>query len=348
MKLEPNFERLRRTLFCQEPDRVPLAELLMDREMKDAFLGKPVRDTKTDVEFWKAAGYDYICIFPAKEMFEQSLPTNISYTQTAVGEGKFERKWAEGNRGVIACLKEFEEFPWPDSTNANYKLVEETKSHLPEGMGLICSVGGLWEYVWQLMGFESFSMALADNPELVEKMFHRVREIVYEIFTNLMDFDGIDAMWFCDDIAYTEGLMISPDILRKYLFPWYKKMAKICHDRGLPVLYHSDGNLWQVMGDIIDAGINAIHPIEPKAMDIGKLKKEVGDRLCLIGNIDLGYTLTRGTPEEVEEEVRQRIKDIAPGGGYCVGSSNTVTNYVPLENYQAMIEATLKYGSYPK
>ena len=77
------------------------------------------------------------------------------------------------------------------------------------------------------------------------------------------------------------------------------------------------------------------------------MKRKVGDRLCLIGNIDLSSTLTRGTPAEVEAEVRQRITEIAPGGGYCVGSSNTVTNYVPLENYRAMIEAAFKYGHYP-
>jgi uroporphyrinogen decarboxylase len=135
--------------------------------------------------------------------------------------------------------------------------------------------------------------------------------------------------------------------LRKYVFPYYKKMAGVCHSHGMPVIYHSDGNLWSVMDDIIDIGINAIHPVEPKGMDIRELKRKVGDRLCLIGNIDLGSTLTRGTPDDVEAEVKQRIKEIAPGGGYCVGSSNTVTNYVPLENYRAMIESVFRYGRYP-
>ena len=72
-----------------------------------------------------------------------------------------------------------------------------------------------------------------------------------------------------------------------------------------------------------------------------------GDRLCVIGNIDLSYTLTRGTPEEVAEEVKQRLKDVAPGGGYCLGSSNTIPDYVPPENYIAMVETTLERGNYP-
>ena len=82
-------------------------------------------------------------------------------------------------------------------------------------------------------------------------------------------------------------------------------------------------------------------------MEIGELKRKIGHRVCLIGNIDLGYTLTRGTPQEVEEEVKQRIREIGPGGGYCVGSSNSIPYYVPVENYRAMVESTLKYGAYP-
>jgi len=82
-------------------------------------------------------------------------------------------------------------------------------------------------------------------------------------------------------------------------------------------------------------------------MDIVEVKRRYAGRLCVIGNIDLGYTLTRGTPAEVEAEVRERIRTLAPGGGYCVSSSNSVTEYVPLENYKAMLAATLRYGTYP-
>jgi uroporphyrinogen decarboxylase len=90
-----------------------------------------------------------------------------------------------------------------------------------------------------------------------------------------------------------------------------------------------------------------LNPIEPKAMNINELKKKFGSRISLIGNIDLGYTLTRGTPEEVKAEVRQRIRDLAPGGGYAVASSNSVPEYVPLANFNAMREATFQYGKYP-
>ena len=82
-------------------------------------------------------------------------------------------------------------------------------------------------------------------------------------------------------------------------------------------------------------------------MDIAEVKRQFGQYLCLIGNIDLGGSLTMGTPEQVHADVRQRIRELAPGGGYMVGSSNSVTSYVPLANYKALIDAVLKWGRYP-
>jgi uroporphyrinogen decarboxylase len=112
-------------------------------------------------------------------------------------------------------------------------------------------------------------------------------------------------------------------------------------------MYHSDGKLDTVLEDIIGCGFDAMHPIEPKAMDIVEVKRKVAGRITLIGNIDLGYTLTRGTPAEVDAEVKERIRTVGPGGGYCVGSSNSIPSYVPLANYNAMREAAFRYGGYP-
>jgi uroporphyrinogen decarboxylase len=126
-----------------------------------------------------------------------------------------------------------------------------------------------------------------------------------------------------------------------------EELASIAHQAGMPFILHSDGKLWQVLDDLVALGLDALHPIEPKAMDINTVKQRYGHRLALFGNIDLGYTLTRGTPDEVRAEVRRRIRDLAPGGGYAVGSSNSVTHYVPLANFNAMREATFDYGAYP-
>lgn len=188
-------------------------------------------------------------------------------------------------------------------------------------MKIITGKGGIFEEVSFAMGFETLALSLYDEPKLVAKVFDKVGEILTEITDIAAEAceDALGALWLSDDIAYTEGTFFSPAVYRKYLFPWYKRFGEICRKYDVPFLFHSDGKLWGVLDDLIECGVNAIHPIEPKAMDI----------------------------REVEEEVKRLIKEIAPGGGYCLGSSNSIPEYVPLENYKAMLESGLKYGRYP-
>jgi uroporphyrinogen decarboxylase len=102
----------------------------------------------------------------------------------------------------------------------------------------------------------------------------------------------------------------------------------------------------QALPDLIACRLDALHPIEPKAVAIAAVKREFGDRLALLGNIDVDL-LTRGSPGEVPTQVRQRIQEVAPGGGFAIGSSNSIPDYVPLENYRTLVEAALEFGRYP-
>jgi uroporphyrinogen decarboxylase len=334
---DPDFNRLRTALLCGQPDRVPLGELWFDAAIKEAFIGRhvgnsfvdPDYDLQADIEFWYRAGYDYIHVQP-----RYTFPMK---PELGIPEGA----------GTITTWEEFEQYPWPTLEEVDFSYLEGAKGLLPPGMGIISGTSGIFESAWMLTGFTTFCTLIYDEPDLVEAVMQKVGTLHFQIFERAATYPGIGSLWISDDIAYAEGLMLSPIFLRRHLFPWYKKMGEVCRHYDLPFLYHSDGVLWSVMDDLLDAGFNALQPIEPKAMDIVQLKQRYGDRLCLIGNIDLGYTLTRGTPQEVEAEVQERIRAVGPGGGYCVGSSNTVTHYVPLENYLAMIKATRKYGQYP-
>jgi uroporphyrinogen decarboxylase len=352
---EPNFDRFLTALHCQEPDRVPPAELKVENEVKAAFLGRPFPDPaadlesylRADVEFTLAAGYDYIRIAPPVSYPRRDVARTHDYG--VYGGAARTRAWAAEHRGPIADRADFDAFPFPTADDVDYRWLEVGIPLVPPAMGVLTSIkgGGIWERVWMAMGFETFCFTLRDDPGLVADLFERFGRFYCEAFARAAAYPRVAGLWLGDDLAYTEGLMISPDIYRRHLFPWYREIAAICRQRDLAFIFHSDGDLWPILDDLLDIGIVALHPIEPKAMDIAELKRAVGRRLCLIGNIDLGYTLTRGTPEEVEAEVRQRIRDVAPGGGYCVGSSNTVTEYVPLANYRAMLAATERYGRYP-
>jgi len=116
---------------------------------------------------------------------------------------------------------------------------------------------------------------------------------------------------------------------------------------GRPLIYHSDGNVLPVVDDlIVEVGISALHPIEPKAMDIRQLKRDYGSRVALMGNVDVDL-LSRGTADMVAEQTKELLRDIAPGGGYLLGSSNSIPYYIPLANYRAMLDTLGRFGSYP-
>jgi len=344
MKPTPDYRRLLATIRHDEPDRVPLAELGIDAAIKEASLGRPVCDVRDEVEFWWRAGYDYLYLRPSYEYL--GAPGSA-----AVGTPFHDRSDPEPftmtRAGPVGAWADLDRYPWPDSAAVDCGRILDAASLLPEGMGIISGVGGIFTRTWMIMGFEHFCLSLESDPGLVAAVFARVGQIQTEILRRIVAFPKVFAIWYGDDLAFGTSLLVSPHIYRRHLYPWIEEMASIAHRAYMPFILHSDGKLWALLNDLIALGVDALHPIEPKAMDILEVKRRYGGRLALFGNIDLGSTLVYGSPDDVRAEVRERIRSLAPGGGYAVGSSNTVTAYVPLENFNAMRQATLEYGQYP-
>ena len=155
-----------------------------------------------------------------------------------------------------------------------------------------------------------------------------------------LDFDFI---WVADDIAFKTGPFFSPDVYRGLFLP---RLKKVVEGITIPWVYHSDGNLLPLIDDLLSLGMDGLHPIEPGAMDIFQFKKDYGKGVCVIGNVKVD-TLVAGRPEDVEEEVREKIKLLAPGGGYMISTSNTFPRECKLENVWAMSKAIQKYNRYP-
>ncbi|MCL5108459.1 MAG: nucleoside 2-deoxyribosyltransferase [Chloroflexi bacterium] len=349
--IEPNFERIRAMLLRRgEPDRVPLADISVHNLHKEAILGRPLKTLADEVEFWRVAGYDWVPLHQGLQetpLIKKQAMHSIEANYAADTSDNQERQWATGAKSIVLTGRDLDALDWPDPDNLDYSQFSQLGSLLPANMGGVAVLGKIFSSVWWLMGLEGLSMALVDEPDLVPRLFQKVGEFQTRVLENMLSFDAVKVVWHADDIAYKNQPMISPRLLRAHLFPWYVKMNRLTHDKGRIVVYHSDGALQQVMEDIVAAGFDGLNPIEPPAMDINWVKKEYGKHLAIMGNIDLGYTLTRGTPDEVRAEVRQRIHDLAPGGGYGLASSNSVPEYVPLANYNAMREATFEYGRYP-
>ncbi len=192
------------------------------------------------------------------------------------------------------------------------------------------------------MGMTHFSLQIYENRDFVLKLMDIFIDWACKAIPKINEL-GFDFMIIPEDLAWKQGPLFSPKMFRELFLPRMKRAAEKIK---MPWIYHSDGNLIPILDDLLTLGMNGLANIEPSAMDINELKKKYGKRLCLVGNIDLHYTLTRGTPEETEAEVKKRIQEVGPGGGYILASSNSLAPYCKPENVLAMQQALLKYGSY--
>ncbi|NOZ19974.1 MAG: nucleoside 2-deoxyribosyltransferase [Planctomycetes bacterium] len=341
-----DFRRLRSALMLEGvPDRCPLIELHVNPQVQAAYLGRPIESAKDLVEFWMTAGYDYVPaelgLIQVGGVFSGDATTVKKGGYSVYSEEDVEMNWAAEHKGIVTNLDEFERFNWPTVDSMDFSILDELASLIPEQVKIIAILGKVFTAAWMLMGFETFAMATVEGSDLMEPLFQRIGELQYGALARAMECERVGAAWMSDDIAFGTGLMVKPEVLRRYVFPWYQKMGELCREKDLPFIYHSDGRLFDVLEDLIDVGFNALHPIEPKAMDSRELKEIVTGELCLLGNVEVDR-LSRGTPEEVRQIALDNIRDLAYDGGYCLGSSNSVTSYVPVENYRAMIKTVFE------
>ena len=223
-----------------------------------------------------------------------------------------------------------------------YKLaVEKRKSKIAVG----CVFGCLLETLYDsLVGMNDFMMMVYEDREFVEHMlevstihFSRLCEAVVEA--------GVDFVWIADDFAFKTGLFIPPKLFNEI---WTKRMERIMEPalvQDIPVIFHSDGNIDDIVEDLIDIGISCLNPMDPYATDYRKYKKRYGNRLCLSGNMDIEL-LAKGTPEDIEKDVKVHMDILKPGYGYIATCSHSLVNYIPHNNVIAYFNAIHKYGIY--
>lgn len=323
------------------PDRVPYCELGVDEPIVNQLLG---RETSAD-KFYEAGEYTQNPVAVEKAIARALGRANIVFNfrppipaVQRVGKGNI-LFYADGEIKSKADLDKLQ-LPDPDddSLYAPARAFLAQKEDFAACAG--CRLGISPTYL--CMGQEFFSLALYDQLELVEEVLHRYTTWSAAVMKRICTM-GFDFVWTADDIAFKTGLLFSPKMFRERILPHVRKVAE---NITLPWIFHSDGNLWEVMDDLLDLGISGLHPIEPDAMDIREVKRKLGRRLCLVGNVNVN-TLSAGTPEQVAEEVKGLLRDVAPGGGYILSSGNSLASYCKIENVRAMVETLQQYGRYP-
>jgi uroporphyrinogen decarboxylase len=350
----PDFRRVIAALEHREADQVPLAEVAIDYRIMSQFIGRTVADddVAAQAEFWRQAGYDYVVLTAGlmrpggvTRDSQISIVIDAALTDNA-GRAVDDQAWNVWARARIHTEQDLEAFPWAAAANLDYRKFHAVQPFLPEGMKIVAAGGKIFTLSWMLMGFEDFAANVLLQPRLVKRLIERVARIQIDSLRDIARIPNVAAVWAVDDLAFGSGPILSPATFREFIFPWYEEFGRVCREHRLRFIFHTDGVIWDLVDDLIHCGVEALHPIDPTCLEIGEVKRRLGDRLCLIGNVP-NRLLADGSPEEIEDLTRHLLKTIAPGGGYMLGSGNSVPDWARIENYRRMIETTRRYGRYP-
>jgi uroporphyrinogen decarboxylase len=353
--VEPDYEELVNTIKRNgEAKRVHFIELYLDDEIKseicaqfgvDALISKsdPYYSQKTEIAIQRFLGYDYVRC--GLENFDMPLSwMNIKDTASIAREDG--RDFIDEHRGPVTSWEDFEKYPWPEIRDENFILLEWYEKHLPDDMCVIASGGfaHFAEYLSWLMGFETLCFALFENRDLISAISVRLTEIYEKAVRRFVEFDRVKLVWGSDDMGFGSGLMISPEDTREFILPGHKLMAEISHDAGRPYLLHSCGKLDMIIEDLIeDVKIDSRHSFEDNIENVVSIHKKYGHRISHLGGIDMDF-LCRASQQEIRKRVDHTLEECMPIGGYCLGSGNSIANYVPLDNYLAMLDEGRKFS----
>jgi uroporphyrinogen decarboxylase len=230
--------------------------------------------------------------------------------------------------------------------HADFALLEYVKKGLPERV-LIFSPADTFRLSWYLMGATEKLLPLyVTDPDFCLKLARTATDLLKQEIEMAID-KGAEVILQEGDLAFGRNTFMSRDHYRRFIKPFHHEMCETAHERGVPIIKHSDGNIWAILDDLIEAGYDGIHPIEPQSMDIKRVKEHLNGRACVMGNIDCTYLLPGGTKQEVIESVKETIGKVAPDGGYILTSSNSIHPGCKGQNTVAMFEAAKRYGLYP-
>lgn len=345
-------ERVLRTARFEETDRVPIYDILQNDAVIEYYAGRPLDYEDGDWTVGLAAGHalDMTRMVsgpqkPGSYCRDDGIQIQVERWTSWIVERPFStadeaRTWIkeriqEANRVTFddsyreafreGVLKKIASFAEGDPTGRK----DPTVFVLESGVGLT-------ELYWAL-GMELFVELTVEDPDLIEEWLEARHRMELRRVGCIADPELIPIVLTYDDIAHKTGPMFSPAWLRRLWAPRLRELVEAWHSRDTLCLFHSDGNLWLVLDDLVEAGVNGLNPLEILAkMDVGEVRKKY-PHLFLAGGIDVSQLLPFGTPDEVREACRKAIED-TEGRGFFMGSSTELHWEVPLENARAMYE----------
>ncbi len=337
-KYPADFNQLKLVLQRERPDRPVLFEYFTNARLISKFIEKDFRSLNTPAEkiqniirFFYATGYDYATI-PARYFSPFAFDNQHLTKKETVSLNE---------ATAISDWNTFERFVWPNPEAIGTEILANAEMDLFDGMKMIIpGPGGLLENVINLTGFENLCFMIYENEELAKAIFTEVGSRLLAFYEICSVLPPVGALIVNDDWGFKNQTMLPPDMLRQYVFPWIKKMVEAIHYHGKPAILHSCGNISKVIADIIDdLKFDGKHSFEDNIIPVEEAYSLWHDRIAILGGIDIDF-ITRNDKESIKNRC-QRILEISGSKGYALGSGNSIPEYVPDENYLAMISAAV-------
>ena len=319
----PIYEHIINPTFMEKVYDIKFAELISgENEDLDEYF-------RTYCRFFKEMTYDTVC-------FE------VCITEILPDSGAL----SGGRPGPIQSRTDYKQYPWDELSERYWKLADARfsalKRQMPEGMMALGGVGnGVFEISEDLVGFEYLAYMQVDDPELYADVYQKIGDLMVAIWREFLSryADMYAVCRFGDDLGFKVSTLTSPGNIRQFIIPQYKRVVDLVHAAGKPLLWHSCGNIFSIMEDVIAIGIDAKHSNEDVIAPFDTWIEQYGDRIGLLGGIDVDI-LCREDPQVIRERViemgtRFRQKAL----GFALGSGNSIPDYVPVDGYLAMIDA---------
>ncbi len=335
---QPNFNNMLKVLERKVPDRITLFEFFMNNDLYAKLNGEPSTFEPNSVEqlaylanAFANAGYDYVTCHASEFRFEEKKANNkdtISLNEDA----------------VIDSWDTFNSFAWPDPESFDYSKLDKIKPHLPEGMKvMVMGPGGVLENVTALVGYDNLCYMIYEDESLVEALFNAVGERLLRYYEIAGKYDSVGMLISNDDWGFNTQTFLTTDQMRRFVYPWHKKIVDAIHGNSKPALLHSCGNFDIAMDDVINLmKYDAKHSYEDNILCVEDSYERWHDKIAILGGIDVDFVI-RKSEQEIKERCNAMLERVKDRGGYALGTGNSVPEYIPIEKYFAMINCAKQY-----
>jgi len=353
---KPDIKRLIATLRGEPTDRVPHSEALIEDVHVKRLLGRKAGNTlgvggdpakgsaaaegtrpmhaKDYIELCQIMGQDSILL--------ESFWTPLKQAQ------------ADGTVGPITdrsvkTRADLDRIIWPGEADMEERLQyvrEYITAAKGTGIGVGFCTGCIFQTLYEfVIGLHDCMVMIMEARDLFEELMSRSADYYEELNKRVIK-EGIDYLLSADDFAYNSGLFVRPETFAAVWRPHFDRLLAPAREAKLPIVFHSDGKIDDAMEMLLDMGVDAITPMDPSGVDYREFKRRYGSCVTLYGNIDITWPLVQGTPADVERDVREHMDVLKPGGRWVAGSSHSIVNYIPHDNFVTMINAFHKFGVY--